>query len=130
MATFAGKDGIVKTGANTIAEVRSWELSTEAATVDTTVMGDEWESHSVTFKRWSGSVSALWDDTDTNGQETLTEGASITIHFLPEGETTGDEDYNGTATVTQVTRRASHDGIVEADFSFTGNGSLTVGTAA
>lgn len=128
MATFVGRNGVVEISTNVVANVRSFEVTTEAGTLDNTVMGATWETHDIGFKRWTGSLTCLWDDTDTNGQEALTEGASVTIHFKPEGSDAGDEDYTGTATVTQVTRRAAHDGLVEASFTFQGSGALTVTT--
>jgi hypothetical protein len=130
MATFVGRNGVVEIAANTVANIRSFEVTTEAGTIDNTVMGGTWETHDLGFKRWNGSLSCLWDDTDTNGQEVILEGASLVLHFKPEGTDAGDEDYTGTATVTQVTRRAAHDGLVEASFTFQGSDALTVGVDA
>ena len=130
MATFAGKDGIVELGTDAVSQVRRFDLTTEASVADDTVMGATWESHLVTFRRWSGTIECLWDDSDTTGQDVLLEGASVTVHLLPEGTVTGDVDYTGTATVTQVVRRVAHDGLVEATFNFQGSGALTVTTQA
>ena len=125
MASHAGKEGAVKFGANAIAEVRSYEVTETGETADTTSMGDTAMSHVATLTSWEGSVEAWWDETDTNGQETMTIGASVTAIFAPEDNgTSGDISYVGTATVTGITRRAAHDGIVEASFSLKGNGAL------
>lgn len=126
MATFAGKNGIVELGSDAVANIRRFEVTSEAGVVDDTVMGATWETHLVTFKRWTASIECLWDDTDSTGQEVLVEGASVVAHFLPEGTDTGDEDYTGTGTVTQVVRRVAHDGVVEASFNLQGDGALTV----
>lgn len=130
MANHVGNEGTVKIGANTLAEIRKWEFTENAKTVDDGSMGDEWDTHKVTTKDWDGSVDCWWDETDTNGQNVLTVGASVTLHMLPEGATTGDVDYSGTATVTTITRTGSRDGMVEASFKFKGNGALTAGTVA
>lgn len=127
MATYIGNDGVVKSGANAVGEVRSWSLDVAADVVDDTVMGDTWKTNKATHKSWSGSLSALWDPDDT-GQGDLDEGASVTMALLPEGSTTGDVSYSGTAIITGVNRTASYDGLVEVSISFVGNGALTTGT--
>ena len=126
MATHIGSEGALYSGANAVAEVRSFEVTESSATADTTSMGDTAETHTATLTSWEGSCTAWWDETDTTGQETFTIGASVTAEFAPEGNgTTGDISYAGTATVTGRTIRSSHDGVVEASFTFKGNGALT-----
>lgn len=128
MAKFVGKDGKVLVGANAVSNIRNFEVNVEIGVFDQTVMGDTWESHDVTFKRWTASVEALWDDSDTNGQDALVEGASVVLHMSPEGDDTGDVDYTGTATVTQVVRRAESAGGVTVTFTAQGDGALTTTT--
>ena len=128
MSTFHGKSGVVKTGSNAVAEVRSFSLTINAETSDDTVMGDTWRSHKVGFKGWSGNIDCYWDDTDTNGQEALDEGSSITLNLQPEGSTTGDHLYTGTATITEVVHTQNSEGIIERSFNFLGNGALTIST--
>jgi len=48
--------------------------------------------------------------------------------LYPEGDTTGDTYYTGTALVTGVSRSASFDGMVEATISVQGTGALTSAT--
>lgn len=132
MSNHVGNEGKVKIGANAVAEIRGWEVQEQAATVDDTVMGDEWNTHKVTQKGWTASANCLWDETDANGQEACTVGASVVLNLYPEGDGAGDSYYTGTATVTQVGASAVHDGIVERAIQFTGNGALsrtTVGGA-
>lgn len=129
MATFAGKEGIVKIGANAIAEVRDWAIDESGETADDSSMGDTARTHLATMTSWTGSVSCWWDDTDTNGQDSLAVGDSVTLNVYPEGDTVGDNEYSGTATVTGISRRAALDGVVEAEFTFQGNGALAKGTA-
>ena len=130
MATFSGNDGIVKNGANQVAEVLDWALSESANTIDDTVLGDTSTTHKTGLLSWSGSINCYWDDTDTNGQVALTIGSSVTLNLLPEGATTGDAQYSGTATITGIERAVANDSIVTQAFTFTGNGALTIGTAA
>lgn len=131
MATFSGNDGVVEIGANTMAEVRSFTVNQTAETIDDTAMGDAWRTHLTGLKTWDGTVECMWDDTDTNGQEALTVGSSVTLTLCPEGDTTGDYTLSGAATVTGVTNTQSYDNtVVTRSFTFQGSGALTIGTHA
>lgn len=125
MTTHIGNNGSVKIGANAVAEVVSFSLTEGANTADDTVIGDTYQSHKVGTQNWSGSVSCYWDETDSTGQEAMTSGASVELHLLPDGAVAGDIDFNGTATITSIERSVANDSIVTANFSFTGNGTLT-----
>jgi len=128
MASHIGRDGIVKVGAATVAEVKSFSIEESADTVETTKMTDTARSHAITLTSFSGSLDCFWDETDTAGQGALTIGASVTLALYPEGETAGDTYYSGTALVTGVSRSASFDGMVEASISVQGTGALTAST--
>ena len=71
-----------------------------------------------------------WDETDTSGQGALTVGAEVTLNFYPEGATSGDTYYGGTAIVTGRTINSSFDGLVEASLTLQGSGALTETTVA
>lgn len=128
MATNIGKDGAVYSGSNAVAEIRDWSLETTSEVADDTVMGDSWMTHTATQKSWTASFTAFWDPTDTTGQQTLTEGSSISLKLYPTGNNSGDYEWSGTATITSVSKSASFDGFVEASFSAQGSGALVEGT--
>ncbi len=128
MATHSGKDGIVKVGANPVAEVRSFSLNETADTVEDTTMGDSARTHIVTLTSFDGSLDVYWDETDTNGQVALGVGSSVTLDLYPEGEGAGATYYTGTASVTSVNKSSSFDGMVEQSISVQGNGPLTTAT--
>jgi hypothetical protein len=130
MATFLGKEGVVKVGSATVAEIKSFSVTQSAATAEDTVMGDSWTTHKVTQKSWAGQVACFWDDTDTTGQVALAVGVEVTLKLYPEGTTTGDYELSGTAIINSVETQLAHDGIVEATFGFQGSGQLTIGTVA
>lgn len=130
MATNIGKDGAVYSGTNAVAEIKDWSLETTSETVDTTVMGDDWMTHTATQKSWTASFTANWDPSDTNGQQTLTEGASVTLKLYPTGNTSSNIEWSGTATITSVSKTASFDGMVEASFSAQGDGALAEATVS
>jgi predicted secreted protein len=128
MATHAGSEGTVKSGANAIAEVRSFSLEETADTIEDTTMGDASRTYLTGLKTFSGSVDVFWDETDTDGQVSFAVGSSVTLAVYPEGDTAGDTYYSGTAIVTGRTITSSFDGMVEASFTLQGTGALTATT--
>lgn len=125
MANHKGSEGVVKVGSNTIAEVKNWQISEKSDVMEDTTMGDTAKTFQASLTEWEGSLSCFWDETDTNGQQAMTIGASITLNLYPEGATSGDTYYTGTALITSIERSANHDGMVESSFSFKGTGALT-----
>ena len=128
MATHAGSEGTVKSGANDIAEIRSFSLEESADTIEDTTMGDTSRTYLTGLKTFSGSVDVFWDETDTDGQVSFSVGSSVTLAVYPEGDTAGDTYYSGTAIVTGRTITSSFDGMVEASFTLQGTGALTATT--
>ena len=128
MATHAGSEGTVKSGANDIAEIRSFSLEESADTIEDTTMGDTSRTYLTGLKTFTGSVECFWDETDTNGQVSFAVGSSVTLAVYPEGATSGDTYYSGTAIVTGRTITSSFDGMVEASFTLQGSGALTAAT--
>ena len=125
MATYNGRSGIVQVGANTVAEVTSFSLDETGELTEDTELTDSDKSFLADINAWTGSLECHWDPTDTNGQEALTAGASVTLHLLFQGTGAGNIDYNGTALITSISRGASGGATVSASFSFQGSGPLT-----
>lgn len=130
MATHKGSEGVIKVGANSVAEIRSYSIDETADTLEDTSMGDSARTYKPSLTSFTGSMDVFWDETDTNGQGALSIGSEVTLNVYPEGETSGDTYYTGTAIVTGVTRSGSFDGLVEASISVQGSGSLTESTVA
>jgi len=130
MATHWGVEGVVKVGSVTIAEVTQFEVTSSVAPVVDTSLGDTWETHiaSSGIKSWSGSLTCHWDETDTTGQGALTIGASVTLNLYPEGSTTGDIYYSGTASITELGVSVTEGDTIKRTFSFKGNGALVEST--
>jgi hypothetical protein len=125
MATHHGKNGVVKVGSNAVAEVDRWSARESVDTVDDTAMGDAAQTHLTGIPGWSGQITCHWDETDTNGQEALTIGASVTLNLYPEGAASGATYKTGTATITEIGLDVTKNGVVSREFSFTGNGALS-----
>ena len=126
MATHVGKGGAVYVGSNTVLEVEDWSIDVTTNVVSDTAMGDDWETNKETTKSWTGSLSVMWDPADTNGQEAL--DGEITFKVYSTGNTSGQEEYSGTAIVTGVSRNGSKGDLVKASFSVTGTGALAQAT--
>ena len=129
MATFHGNSGVVKIGANTVAEVRSFGVTESMDTVDDTAMGDSYHSFKTGQGSWTATVECMWDDTDTNGQEAMSIGASVTLNLYPEGAGSGADQIQGTAIVTEVGVAVAAEDLVTRSFSLQGSGGITHGTA-
>jgi hypothetical protein len=127
MATHTGSEGTIKIGANTLGELRSFSLETTAETIEDTSMGDASRTYKVGLKTFTGTASVFFDETDT-AQPSLVAGAEITLNVYPEGASSGDTYYTGSAIVTGRTINSSFDGMVEAEISFQGTGALTEST--
>lgn len=130
MATHTGSEGTVKVGSNAIAEIRSFSIEESADTLEDTTMGDTARTYKSSLTTYTGTVDVLWDETDTTGQGALTIGASVTLNLYPEGDTSGDTYYTGTAIVTGRTINSSYDGLVEMSISVQGSGALSETTVA
>lgn len=128
MATHKGSEGLVKVGSNTVAEIRSYTITESGDTLEDTSMGDTARTYKSSLSTFTGSIDALWDETDTTGQGALSIGAEVTFAVYPEGDDAGDTYYSGTAIVTEVSRTGSFDGLVEASVSLQGSGALTEST--
>jgi predicted secreted protein len=129
MATHTGQEGLIRIGTTTIGELRSYTLDQTADTIEDTSLGDTTRTYKAGLKAFAGSASLFFDEADA-GQILIVVGTEIAIKFYPEGNTTGDKFYEGTAIVTGYNISASFDGLVEAEMTFTGTGALSLSTAS
>lgn len=130
MANHHGTEGLVRVGANTVAEVTGFNFTATAEYAEDTTLADTAKTYNVAaITSWSGSITAFWDETDTTGQVALAPGANVALKLYPEGATTGDTYYQGDALITEITRTVARGAITEIAFSFVGNGALSTATA-
>lgn len=129
MATHTGSEGTIKVGSDTVGEIRSYSISETADTIEDTSMGDASRTYKTGLKSFTASVDVFWDEADT-GQTALTVGSSVTLNVYPEGATTGDKYFTGSAIVTGLTVNGSFDGMVEASLTLQGTGALSLSTAS
>ena len=130
MANHHGSEGLVKVGANTVAEVTSFSFTATAEYAEDTTLADTVKTYNTTaITSWNGTISAFWDETDTNGQVALVTGSNISLVLAPEGTDTGDTRYSGNALITEITRNVNRGDVTEITFNFVGNGALTSATS-
>ena len=127
MATHHGKEGVVTAGGTGVGELTGFTLETTADVVEDTQLSDSTKSFVAGRTSFSGTLEMSYDETDSP-QQTLTAGSSIAFVLLPEGNTSGDEDFTGTGIVTGMSINDSLDAIVTRSITFQGTGSLTRST--
>lgn len=128
MATHVGTSGTVKVGSDAIAEVVGFTLNETSDTVEDTSLTDTAKSYLVLRKDATATIECHWDETDTNGQEALDVGASVTLNLYPEGSDSSDAYYTGTALITGADVAVSMDGIISRNFSVQFTGGVTHST--
>ena len=125
MATHVGTSGVVKVGTNAVAEVVGFNLDETNDTVEDTSLTDTAKSYLVLRKDATGTIECHWDETDTNGQEALDVGSSVTLNLYPEGADAGDAYYTGTALVTGASVAVTMDGVISRTFNVQFSGGVT-----
>ena len=125
MATHVGTSGVVKVGANAVAEVIGFNIDETNDTVEDTTLTDTAKSYLVLRKDATGTIECHWDETDTNGQESLDVGSSVTLNLYPEGADSGDAYYTGTAIVTGASVAVTMDGVISRTFNVQFSGGVS-----
>lgn len=125
MATHVGTSGVVKVGANAVAEVVGFNLDETNDTVEDTTLTDTAKSYLVLRKDATGTIECHWDETDTTGQEALDVGSSVTLNLYPEGADSGDAYYTGTAIVTGASVAVTMDGVISRTFNVQFSGGVS-----
>lgn len=133
MPTHIGSEGVVRIGSNPVGEVTAFSLSIDSELIPQKKLGDTFESYKAGTRSWKGEVTCHWDETDTNGQiaieAAILAGTSVTLNLYPEGTTTGDIFYAGTAFLSSMSVDISdNDSTVVAKYSFTGSGAVARST--
>lgn len=133
MAQLLGREGQMKVGTNAVAEIRDWSVTITAGAIDAnTMQSGEWLKSVSGRKGWTGEVNCFYDASDTDGQLAFEVGTEVTVEFLAEGDTTGNESRTGTARVSEISISGSgeNDAFFEFTASLTGVGAITTGTVA
>ena len=128
--TYTGETGVIKydvSGTPTaVAEVRSFTIDQEQATVETTKMGDTARTYLPSLAQFSGSMDVFFRDNDTAANALFAGigAGAATVEIYPSGVSTGIK-LSGEIIVTGHSVTSNFDGMVEASISFQGSGALT-----
>lgn len=130
MTTYKGNSGVVKIGANAIAEITSFSITETEGTVEDTAMGDAAKTFVPDeLPSWSGSVNCHYFPTDTNGQALCLVGETLSFEFSPIGTTTGRAKMSGSAIITsRQVGDVALASIVPLTLQLQGTGAFTHGT--
>ena len=128
MATYKGKEGSVTFAAGVVGEVKSFNVNSEVEILDTTAMGDDWETKDGGVGRWTAQVTAHLDYDDVAQKAMIDDimvaaptGEAIACEFLIA---TG-KLFGGNAIVQSVGITQQLGAIVEVAISLVGTGALT-----
>jgi hypothetical protein len=124
MAIKVGNLASLKIGANTVAELDSWQLDYGRALEKTHAFGDTWEESTSTIGSFTATGSGRYDPSDTNGhvalQTAALAGTTVACRFYEDAT----KYYSGSAYV-QVSITFTENGVGTVSYSFTGTGALT-----
>lgn len=120
---YSGNEGVVKIGANTIAQITKFKYSETLSTRDQTKLGDTHEQPKAGLKATSGTIEGWLDRADTNGQNAIDVGNEVTLVLHHGGEASGAPTTTITALITsKETDNGDGNSTVSVSFSFVGNG--------
>ena len=123
MATHKGSEGTIKVGSNAVAELLSYSITENVDLIETTNVSDAARLYTTGKTSWGGEIATNWDEGDT-AQSALTIGASVTLNVYPEGASSSDTYYTGSAIVTGLDKSADGEGLVPNTISVTGTGAF------
>lgn len=132
MATLSGKVGLVEYKAGQVAGIRDWTVDVNVNTLDHTVFttaAPQWRATKAGLSSWSGTANGLFDASSTgqtNMRGVLLTPSTGTIKLYLDQ--VGGEHLAGDIVISGGSYGANIDGDVTANYSFTGNGSLTFTT--
>ncbi len=127
MAKYSGNSLSVTIDAVALAGLISCEINESGATYDTTVVGENAETHIPGKTSAQGTINLLDDDAEA-AYDACVPGDSATIVVYPQGNSGGKPKRTFTATFTGRQRPVSHNAATPLTISFTVNGAITDGS--
>ncbi len=135
MATLRGLYGLVKVGANDLAECTQWTMSRSAEEEDTSIINATAKRTETGAIEASGTISCYYDDTDTNGQVALESAfdgnTAVTLELYTDADATGTVYYSMSAVITSLdVDNGGATGRVTATFNYKNTTAVTRSTVA
>lgn len=128
MTTIVGNSGKVKVGSVYVAEVTEFSVEMAAAMVEDSELTDGTDTFKAGSKNWKGTATVQFDPTDTNGQEAMIEGATITLGLYPAGSGAGSTYFSGSAVIESRSLDVKRNSTIQRQISFQGSGAYTQST--
>lgn len=132
MANYQGNNGSVKikSGSDSltaVADVRTWSVTVNRETVETTAMGDDFRKYLKGLGMFNGSMDIVYNDSENAIVATSMNpdtDAAVTVEFYSDAA--DGTKFVGEVIVTAFTVNASYDGLTTASVTFQGTGAPTV----
>ena len=129
MAFQPGRNGYLSIDGTDISSYTdSKSLDRVRDTLETTAFGDTDRAYISGLRGYSISMSGPWDPTGDGVLDGADDGATVAFVFGPEGNTTGDIQYSGSALISNYNISTSVDGRVEWSATFQPTGTVTRAT--
>jgi len=138
MATYNGRNAVVKIGTVTVAEMASWSLDLSNDEIDTSAFGSTWKKSDVGMRGWSLSVSGHYDPSNTIGQGLVeaawAAGSLITSvrayvnaasYWVPDTTTANSAGLSAGGRVTSYAINQAHDAVAGISFTLSGSNHIT-----
>lgn len=127
---ISGYGGSVHIGANTLAQVKQWELPLAADLYDTSSLGSQWKTYVPGLLGAEAKIDIFLDLTDTNGQVALQNAilnsTSITLNLLTSNAGGATQHtYTGTAYVKGMDIKDPVNAPEEASLTVTYSGQVS-----
>lgn len=127
MAIKSGFKGKITFGGAIAGKVTDWSVEISGATLDSSGLGDEWDSKIASTKSWSGSLTCLIDVSATGADLTIADlgvGTSAALELFIDDTTANT--YSGFAIIDSYSTGASRSDILKCSVSFSGDGELSI----
>lgn len=141
MAQIKGRDGSITLASNAVGELRSFSVSMDQGTTQTTFPTMNNPTPALTFEAgessWNGTAEVYFDSADAgHGFAALDDGSNnwgnttVAAFVGVIEDNTTDGQVSGNVIITNLSINSSVDGDVEATITFQGTGELAFQTAA
>ncbi len=144
MSVYTGQFGVLKVADNTgvlqsVAELRSFSISTSTEVIENTTMGDNSRNYFAGLKSFEGTADIFYDNEQledsgsnkipaflggTNQRGSTPRVDHVQFEAYPNGTDSGNPKITGDIIITGYNITSSLDGMVEASISFTGTGDI------
>ena len=131
MARYSGKNLYVEfNGTELTADFRSFEVTENITIIDASAGDDAYKDKLTGQKDWTATFNGLATSgaTGTALWGAVVPGTEGTLIWAPEGTASGKPKHSGTAIVSERSRTAPYEDVVEISISFEGKSEVTDST--